>query len=126
MQKTMWYWIPVVLGLVLVSMQCPRKHHRLYLKKIAFDVEQTDERGLRHNSSYVDYEFCIPHHDSILAIVQQIEPDVRVMKGSRGRVGCTNSEWLCIVNTHDPEWKNKLFALASQPFITRIAEVFYE
>ena len=118
-----------ILAMLLIgtmAMQCPRKMSRLQREKIQFDYSKIDSTGLRRGESAVDYEFCIPAHTLTLAEVQAIEPDVRVLKSSKGRVGCSDTEWLCIVNTHDPDWRRKLYAIAALSYVQRIEETFYE
>lgn len=109
-----------------ITMQCTRQLSPAAANKIAFDFSTLDTNGLRHGESAIDYEFCIPANENSFADIQKIEPDVRVLKGSRGRVGCTDVQWLCIINTHDPAWQKKLYAIANLPYVDRIAEVFYE
>lgn len=116
----------VTLLVVGPAIQCKRQLKPSAMAKISFDYSSLDANGLRHGESSVDYEFCIPANEDVLADIQKIEPDVRVLKGSRGRVGCTGMEWLCIINTHDMEWKKKLYAIAALPYVERLAEVFYE
>ncbi len=117
---------------VLVSMiclsafQCPRKMQKIYEAKIQFDYSMIDEQGLRHGEVAVDYEFCIPADEATLREVMKKAPAVRVMKSSQGRIGCTTQQWLCINTTHQPDWKNQLFAIASLSYVDRIKETFYE
>lgn len=115
-----------VLCATISSFQCHTHLRHHVIDNILFDYAGIDEFGLRHGESAVDYEFCIPANPDALAEVSRIEPDVRVMKNSKGRVGCTDEQWLCIANTHDPAWKKKLFAIAALPYVERILETFYE
>jgi hypothetical protein len=116
----------VMVSLVTTSMQCPRKMARLNARKITFDYSAIDAQGLRNGEVAVDYEFCIPGHDSIWSAIKSIAPNANLMKKSKGRVGCSAAEWLCIVNTHDAQWKYKLQRIANLPYVDRISEVFYE
>lgn len=115
--------------LIIIStsaFQCPRKMNKINQAKIKFDYSTIDESGLRNNEVAVDYEFCIPADQEILEQVMKIDPGVRVMKSSRGRIGCTEQQWLCINSTHSAGWKNKLYAIASLSYVERVVETFYE
>jgi hypothetical protein len=108
------------------AFQCPRKMQKINQAKIQFDYSTIDDHGLRNGEVAVDYEFCIPADTAILEQVLKIDQGVRVMKSSKGRIGCTDQQWLCINNTHNPDWKKKLYAIASLSYVERIAETFYE
>jgi hypothetical protein len=95
-------------------------------KKIGFDLTAIDTQGLRNGEVSMDYEFCIPADEMALKKVQDIDAKVRLMKTSKGRIGCTKDQWLCISNTHDPAWKEKLMAIASLEFVERIEETVWE
>jgi len=45
---------------------------------------------------------------------------------AKGRIGCSEDEWLCIVSNHNPGWKERLFAFASLPYVKRIVKTQYE
>ncbi|MDZ4747935.1 MAG: hypothetical protein SH808_05570 [Saprospiraceae bacterium] len=94
--------------------------------KIKFDYSAIDDSGLRNGEVAVDYEFCVPANEAILDQVIKIDPGVRVLKSSKGRIGCSEQQWLCINSTHSPGWKKKLDAIASLYFVERILETFYE
>lgn len=96
------------------------------LAKIAFDYSNIDETGLRRGTVGVDYEFCIPATDEALQEVMKIDPKVKVMQKSKGRIGCTEGQWLCINSTHTDQWKEKLYAIAALEFVERIQETVYE
>lgn len=107
-------------------MQCPTKKEKINLAKIEFDYSLIDDSGLRNGEVAVDYEFCIPASEEILAKVLQIDPAVRVMKSSKGRIGCTRQQWLCINSTHSTGWKEKLYSIAYLEYVDRIVETHYE
>lgn len=96
------------------------------LEKIRFDYSLINEDGLRNGEVAVDYEYCIPADESLLLDVQQIDPSVRVMKTSKGRIGCREHQWLCISNTHTPDWRKKLINIAKLEFVEQIAETVWE
>ena len=108
------------------AFQCPKKTDKVNQAKIKFDYAAIDDSGLRNGEVAVDYEFCIPADQQILDQVMKIDQGIRVMKSSRGRIGCTDQQWLCINSTHSAGWKKKLFAIASLSYVERIEETFYE
>ncbi len=116
----------LVTMLSLSAFQCPRKMEKINQAKIQFDYSAIDEQGLRNGEVAVDYEFCIPANEAILQEVLNIDSSIRVMKSSKGRIGCTNQQWLCINTTHTQDWKRKLNAIASLSYVEKILETFYE
>lgn len=112
--------------LISSAFQCPRKMNKIHQAKIKFDYSSIDDNGLRNGKVAVDYEFCIPADAAILDQVIKIDQGVRVMKSSKGRIGCTDQQWLCINSTHSAGWKTKLFEIASLSYVERIEETFYE
>ena len=94
--------------------------------KIQFDTADINSSGLRNGEAHVDYEFCIPAEQSFLDKILSIEPNAKVMKSSRGRVGCNAEQWLCIVSTSGPGWDDKLYRIAKLSFVERIIETHYE
>ena len=108
------------------AFQCPKKTDKVNQAKIKFDYAAIDDSGLRNGEVAVDYEFCIPADQKILDHVMKIDQGIRVMKSSRGRIGCTAQQWLCINSTHSPDWQKKLYAIASLSYVERIEETFYE
>jgi len=120
------YLVILVLLISLTSSQCSRKMDTTNQSKIQFDYSAIDDQGLRNGEVAVDYEFCIPADEAILKEVMKIDPAVRVMKSSHGRIGCSAQQWLCINTTYTPGWKNKLYAIASLNYVEKIKETFYE
>ena len=117
----------LLIGITLLSaFQCPRKMQKVMLSKIKFDYSKIDDNGLRNGAVSIDYEFCIPANDSIVQEVWNIAPSMKVMKSSKGRIGCTNQQWLVINTTHSPEWKKQLYAIAYLDYVEEIIETFYE
>lgn len=110
----------------LSCIQCQQKMQDLSNAKIQFDITDIDTNGLRNGEVAVDYEFCIPARDEILQQVLKIDPEVRAMKASKGRIGCNEEQWLCIHSTHGKGWKKKLSAIAALETVERIVETFYE
>lgn len=116
----------LLLIITLTAFQCPRKMEKINMAKIEFDFSAIDENGLRNSEVAVDYEFCIPASEELLKQVMNIDPAVRVMKTSKGRIGCNKQQWLCINSTHSRDWKNKLRAIAQLDYVERILQTHYE
>jgi hypothetical protein len=72
------------------------------------------------------YEFCIPADPGLEAQVRQIDQTIQIFKTSPGRIGCTEEEYLCIGNTHQPNFKTVLLNLAKLPQVKRIDQAFFE
>ncbi len=96
--------------------------------KIRFDLSVLDDSGLYGPTDglrALDYEFCIPDRPDTVARVRSIDGSVR-MHRARGRIGCVESELLCIGNTHQPGFREVLAALSHLPFVARIDQAFFE
>ena len=99
------------------------------LAKINFDLNQFDENGLygpANGKRAMDYEFCIPKEEDKLAKVKSIDPSLQIHADSKGRIACSKQQYLCIGNTHQPNFKAILIELSNQPFIERIEQTFFE
>lgn len=96
---------------------------------VTFDLERINEDGLigpPDGLRSVMYEFCVPSDSARVAAVRAIDPSLEVYPGSRGRIGCTDGQVLCIGHTHQPGWKATLERLSALDFVTRIDESFME
>jgi len=98
--------------------------------KIRIDLTKFDDEGYRVHpggeKSATSYEFCIPANDTALAEVKAIDPTAGEMKGSKGRSGCTDAEWLVISSTRKPGFKEIIRKLAELKYIRKITETFWE
>ena len=97
--------------------------------KIRFDLDALNADGLVGGPGSLralDYEFCIPADEARLAEVRRIDPSVRVMRHSRGRIGCGPGQWLCLGNTHQPNARAILLRLAALPYLERIEQTVWE
>jgi hypothetical protein len=91
--------------------------------KITFDLSTISPDGLAGPASGVQsisYEFCIPATEEHLAEVQAIDPSVQHFPHSKGRIGCSRNQFLCIGNTHQPHWREVLLSLANLDYVERI------
>ena len=93
--------------------------------KINFDTSFISDQGL-HNGVALSYEFCIPRDSTYLKKTEKIDANVEVFGESPGRIGCTTSQWLCISNTQQRDYRKVLRKLARQDFIQRIDQCFFE
>lgn len=99
------------------------------LDKITFDLAQISPDGLIGSEGSLrslSYEFCIPATATHLAEVEAIDPSVQHFQHSRGRIGCTIEQYLCIGNTHQTGWREALMQLAQLDYIERIDEFLGE
>ena len=97
--------------------------------KITFDLEHLNEQGLYgppDGLRALHYEFCIPADPGLEAQVRRIDPTIQIFTTSPGRIGCTEEEYLCIGNTHQPNFKAVLLNLAKLPQVKRIDQAFFE
>jgi hypothetical protein len=97
--------------------------------KINFDTSAINSEGLQGppgGQVSVSYEFCIPGTPQAMAEVQTIDPTAQCNVGSRGRIGCTPSQALCIGDTHQADWAKVLNDLAALPYIERIDRSYFE
>ena len=98
------------------------------MTKIRFDLTDLDAAGLYgppDGLRALSYEFCIPDRPDSLAEVRAIDASVRAQR-SPGRIGCVHGELLCIGNTHQPEYRAVLEALARLPYVARIEQAHFE
>ena len=96
--------------------------------KIELDLTKLDANGLRGPADgkvSVAYEFCIPNTDKCKAQVKGIDPGVRFMPGSRGRIGARKDQCLCVGETR-ANYRTVLKRLAALPYIKRIIECHFE
>lgn len=96
---------------------------------VAVDLTTIDDEGLRGTGAgrvAVSYEFAIPDTPAARDAVRRIDRSVEFMPGSRGRVGATAGECLCIGSTHQPGWRDVLARLAELPGVERIVECHHE
>jgi hypothetical protein len=93
------------------------------------NLEQLNENGLYGppgSQRALHYEFCLPAAPELESQVRQIDPTIQIFKTSPGRIGCTKEEYLCIGNTHQPNFKTVLLELANLPYVKRIDQAFFE
>jgi hypothetical protein len=97
-------------------------------EKITFDLSAISPEGLIGNQQSlrsVGYEFCIPAQPDTRKEVKAIDPTVQFSR-SRGRIGCQSNQYLCIGETHQPDWKTVLLKLADLDYVKRIDQFWGE
>jgi hypothetical protein len=91
--------------------------------KIRLDLSGVNADGLYgppNGSRALAYEFCIPARQEAADEVRAIDPTVQIYPSSRGRIGCTREQYLCIGSTHQPGYRAVLANLAQLDYVARI------
>ena len=97
--------------------------------KIRFDLDRLNGDGLQgppDGLRALHYEFCIPDRPDALSEVRRIDPSLQVYSRSPGRIGCNDTELLCLGDTHQPGHRQVLERLAALEYVTEIREAFFE
>jgi hypothetical protein len=92
--------------------------------KITFDLSRLDTSSNQAGS--IMYEFCIPVGESYLAEVRSIDPTIRYLPDSRGRIGCRSDQALCLGRARGAQGRDLLLAIANLSYVERIDEFFGE
>ena len=123
--------VPLFLSMALVP-ACSSKtkpEDPAIWQKVKFDLNRLDENGLAGPADgkvSVSYEFCIPADEKLWGEVQKLDKSAKLQKGSPGRIGCDKTQWLVIGATHQKNYRQVLYGLASKTYITDIREAFFE
>ncbi|WP_020533480.1 hypothetical protein [Flexithrix dorotheae] len=99
------------------------------LEKITFDLSLLNKKGVYgppNGLRALDYEFCIPKNETFKKEVLSIDPGVKIHEESKGRIACSENEFLCIGNTHQEGHRQILEKLTTLHYIKRIDQCFYE
>ncbi len=117
-------------GLLLLAIACSDRAERSDpLAGVEINLDTLDEDGLRgppDGKVAVAYEFTIPDRDDCRAEVRRIDPSVRFMPGSPGRIGAGDGECLCVGSTHQRDHQRVLESLIGLPYVDRIIECHFE
>jgi hypothetical protein len=98
-------------------------------EKIRLDLSALDEDGLYgppDGLRALSYELCIPARQEHAAEVRAIDPTIQVYRNSRGRIGCSNDQYLCVGSTHQPGFRAVLHRLAALDSVARIDPSYAE
>jgi len=115
--------------LLLSASKCNKEKPSIPSPKITFDLSRIDEEGLGNRPGSqvaIDYEYCIPADEKKASEIKKIDPSLKIMHKSKGRIGCSGIEWLCLGNTHQKNWRKILDKLAEKDYIKRIDRAFFE
>lgn len=128
--------IVLLTALVAGGVACARdnestaeKSDNNWLSKIDFDLSQIRPDGLTGPPDglvSVSYEFCIPKDPRLVKEVLAIDSTVTYASKSPGRIGCGDSEYLCMGDTHKPNWREILKRIAALDYVTRIERAYWE
>ncbi len=106
--------------------KCKDQPSKEMMNKIEFDYSSVDEKGLLNGTVALDYEFCIPKDEAKVNEIKSIVPNVTMPRMAKGRIKCSEEEWLCIVSTNDASWKEQLYKIASLKYVKKIVPTYYE
>lgn len=98
-------------------------------EKIEFDITRLNQQGLYGPSDglrSLSYEFCIPADEYFVAVVHNIDPEIKIYRHSPGRVACTPAEYLCMGGTYNKPYQKVFNELAELAFIKRIIQSVFE
>ena len=97
--------------------------------KIQFDLSQLNDEGL-YGPPYglrgLSYEFCIPADEHFVSEVQSIDSTLSIQSDSKGGIGCSESEYLCVGNSHQKNYRQVLLRLAGLEYVEKIEQSFFE
>jgi hypothetical protein len=97
--------------------------------KLGFDLDELDENGLigpADGKVAVSYELCVPKDQKLVDEVRSIDPSIAIHADSRGRIGCSPAEVLCLGSTHQRSSREILERLCGLPYVRRIERTWFE
>ncbi len=97
--------------------------------KIAMDLAKIRRDGLTGPPGglvAVSFEFCIPGNRGAMRDVLAIDPTIACYAQSPGRADCGRTEYLCIGDTHKPNWRDVLKRLAMLDYVKRVERAYFE
>ncbi len=124
--KQLFLLAEVVIFSSLFSCQPKTEPENTYWEKVDFSLDQLDEEGLVgpiDGKRALTYEFCIPPEKA--SEISRIDGTAQFLR-TRGRIGCTPDQVLCLGHTHQPEFRQVLRRLASLDYVVEIREVHFE
>jgi hypothetical protein len=123
------YSIALALAISIGSPLAVRASEKPALSKITFDLSKISEEGLIGRGSGVRsfaYEFCIPAIPTRVAEVRAIDPSLKIYRQSPGRIRCRKDQYLCVGETYQPRWRERLLNLAELDYIEKIQPFYGE
>ncbi len=97
--------------------------------KLDFDLAELDDNGLigpPDGKVAVSYELCVPRDQKLVDEVRSIDPSIAIHADSRGRIGCSPMEVLCLGSTHQRGFREVLEKLCGLPYVRRIERTWFE
>jgi len=97
--------------------------------KLDFNLADLDEAGLMgppDGKVAVSYELCVPKDQKLVDEVRSIDPSIAIHADSRGRIGCSSVEVLCVGSTHQRGAREVLEKLCALPYVRRIQRTWFE
>ena len=97
--------------------------------KLDFDLAELDDNGLigpPDGKVAVSYELCVPKDQKLVDEVRSIDPSIAIHADSRGRIGCSPMEVLCLGSTHQRSYREILERLCALPYVRRIERTWFE
>ncbi len=124
------YLLSLVVCLAFISMasKC-NESMPMTSPKITFDLNLIGEDGLTKNPGgevAIDYEYCIPADEKRAAELKKIDPSLKIHHKAKGRIGCSQSQWLCMGNTHQENWRKILLQITELDYVKQIDRTFFE
>ena len=74
----------------------------------------------------MSYELCVPKDQKLVDEVRSIDPSIAIHADSRGRIGCSPMEVLCLGSTHQHSFREILERLCALPYVRRIQRTWFE
>lgn len=102
---------------------------RVMTDVVRFDLGDLNSEGLLGSEDglrALSYEFCVPASETHVEEVRAIDVTLSIQRGSPGRIGCGEAEYLAIGNTHQSDFRRVLERLGRLPYIERIEQVHFE
>lgn len=96
--------------------------------KIKFKLTIFDKNGLigdENNKVALDYEFCVPNTSEILKTINEIDSNIKPLRG-KGRTKCAENHIVMIGNSYNKDIKKILCKLSQLDYVTEINQVFWE
>jgi hypothetical protein len=97
--------------------------------KLDFKLEDLDENGLigpPDGKVAVSYELCVPRDQKRVDEVRSIDPSIAIHADSRGRIGCSSVEVLCVGSTRQTGYREVLEKLCGLEYVRRIQRTWFE
>jgi hypothetical protein len=117
----------LAIGLITSCSLFKSKEYKIAQAKTNFDIQKLDKNGLlKKRGTSLAYEFCIPNNESTIAEIKKIDSSISVYISSKGRIGCSKEEVLCIGETQNKDFKKIFISLSKLKYVKNINESLFE